>query len=218
MSTKQTFDFSVDLLQSLLWQHNEAQRLESLVRAKNDWYARNHSDFWSSWLRDVFDLRTANAFGLQVWSIILGIPLQVALPPAGVLNKFGFGTFNRNFNRGNFGGTSSSSSGLPLEQARQLLRLRYFTLVTRPCTLEINAMLSQVFAADGPVYAVETNNMRMTYVFGFILNRRLQSMLLEFDVLPRPAAVGIDLLFVRRKVFGFGEYNGNFNSTTFAGD
>lgn len=75
MSTKQEFDFSINLLEALIWQYNNAPRLESLLRQKQTWYDVNNRDFWQDWLRDVFDLRTANTFGLRVWSIILGLSL-----------------------------------------------------------------------------------------------------------------------------------------------
>ncbi|WP_231668322.1 DUF2612 domain-containing protein [Ralstonia solanacearum] len=40
-----------------------------------------HTAFWENWIRDVFDLRTANDFGLSVWSEILGVPLAVTVDP-----------------------------------------------------------------------------------------------------------------------------------------
>ena len=78
MNQIQAFDFSVDLMRALLWQYNDAARLEALLRQKQTWYDANQSAFWSDWLADVFDLRTANDFGLSVWAIILDIPLIVA--------------------------------------------------------------------------------------------------------------------------------------------
>jgi len=84
-TTIEQLDFSTNLLRAMLWQHNTATQLEALVRAKDNWYQTNQRDFWTNWVKDVFDLRTANAFGLQVWSRILGIPLQVAITPSNPL-------------------------------------------------------------------------------------------------------------------------------------
>lgn len=97
----QDFDFNINILRSLLWRHNTAPRLESIMRAKDSWYAANYRDFWNDWVRDVFDLRTANAFGLQVWARILNVPLQVALPPDEAHRPaFGFGNVaNAGFKR-----------------------------------------------------------------------------------------------------------------------
>lgn len=214
---KQLFDFSVNLLQALIWQYNSAPNLEALLRQKQEWYNLYNRDFWENWRRDVFDLRTANEFGLVIWSIILGLPLSISLPPTGNINKWGFGIYNRNFNRGPFGSLGSTSSGLSADQARQLLQLRYFQLVTRPTTIQINEMLARVFGGD--VYAVEDTTMGpLVYVFKNIIDPKFENALLTFDVLPRPATVGISIVFQRRDVFGYGIYNLNFNRGTFVGD
>ena len=76
----QLFDFSVDLLRAILWQYNDATRLQSLLQQKQDWYNEQQTEFWSSWYRDVFNLDTANDFGLAVWSIILEVPLTIGVP------------------------------------------------------------------------------------------------------------------------------------------
>ncbi len=90
MTTIQKFNTSVDILASLLWQHNNASALQTLLTKKQEWYDDNLDDFWQNWERDVFDLRTANAFGLKVWSIILGIPLTAVVGPT-VANKPAWG-------------------------------------------------------------------------------------------------------------------------------
>jgi hypothetical protein len=70
----QQFDFSVNLLQALLWQYNGATNLQGLLEAKYNWYYTNQSQFWNDWIGNVFNLATADDFGLAVWSIILGQP------------------------------------------------------------------------------------------------------------------------------------------------
>src|ERR1700733_14966336 len=70
----QQFDFSVNLLQAILWQYNDAINLQALLEAKDSWYFNNQTQFWNHWFNNVFNLATANDFGLAVWSIILGQP------------------------------------------------------------------------------------------------------------------------------------------------
>lgn len=214
----QQIDFSVDLLQALLWQHNNAPRITALMRLKNLWYQTNQEEFWTAWVRDVFDLRTANEFGLKVWSIILGIPLTMIFEPGqGV--KFGFGEFNKNFNNGNFGTLGSVSAGLTADQARLLLQLRYFQLICRPTVPEINQFLAYVFRGQGNVFCKDTNDMQyVIYSFGFAPGSMLMKMLVYYDVLPRPAGVGVQIIVEGRPVFGFGDFNRNFNNGTFADD
>jgi len=122
MSQIQTFDFSVDLLRALLWQHNKAERLESLLRQKQAWYDANQSGFWTDWIADVFDLRTANDFGLAVWAVILDIPLVVASsvdPDDKPI--WGFGQYRENFNKGML----ASSSGCSSETIYHLYPIRF---------------------------------------------------------------------------------------------
>ena len=214
---KQLIDLSVDLLQALLWQHNNAPRITAILRLKNEWYRTNQEDFWQAWIRDVFDLRTCNELGLKVWSIILGTPLTIIYEPTTKRN-FGFGTYNLNFNRGNFGVIGSGGVGLSLENARILLRLRYFQLVTRPTVYQINEFLAYLFG-QGNIYCIEQGGMAAAeYVFTQAPGTEFVEMLKYYDVLPRPAAVGtgsgggvIDV----RPAFGFGDFYRNFNRGTF---
>lgn len=211
----QKFAYSVDLMETLLWQHNNAVRLESLSRAKNLWYQENSGDFWEAWVRDVFDLRTANLFGLRVWSIILDLPLNFALP-LNTSKAFGFGVFNANFNRRGFALSNNNAADVSIEDARLLLRLRYLQLICYPSITEINRILKTVFEERGGAYALDSLDMRyVTYVFRFIPGSSLASLLLQYDVLPRPAGVGVRITVEGSKKFGFGQYNANFNSVGF---
>lgn len=215
MSQIQTFDFSVDLLRALLWQYNDAARLESLVRQKQAWYDANQSAFWSDWVADVFDLRTANDFGLAVWAVILDIPLVVssAVDPD---DKpiWGFGQYRENFNNGNF--ASTSGAGLTTEQKRLVLRLRYFQLVNDGAVPEINAFFAYLFADLGPAYVIDGYDMRARYVFEFPLSSALELIFTEFDLLPRPAAVGVDYVILGdADGWGFGRYHENFTNGNF---
>lgn len=359
MTTRiQEFDYSINLLRALLWQDNAAPKTTSLLQQKQAWYDENVSTFWQNWVTDVFDIRTANEFGLAVWAIILGIPTSAILPPTTKLN-FGFGlplltqdandargtwtaangptitagqldpnagtnavkldlstgtgsartvlvptttggipagvttiqfqaklisgtqgtltssiggassaawpaltsawqtvtltvtnptagttafdliapsasaavvgvfglkvcsgssvyNHNLNFDRGNFGAASSSVVGLTLEQKRILLRLRYFKLISRCTVPEINRMMKSVLGDQGSVYVLDANDMSfVTYVFGFQPNSALAFVLQNFDVLPRPAAVGVRYIVGSRATFGFGPYFKNFNHGTF---
>lgn len=220
MTTVQPLNLSVDLLASLLWQHNNAPKLEALVRSEQDWYNKNQSEFWSNWVRDVFDLRTANAFGRKVWSIILGVPLAVTLAPSQVGKPtFGFGTFNKNFGRGNFTSKTASTATLTPDQQRLVLQLRYFKLISRATVPEINRMLKFAFRDVGNVYVLDTLDMSfVVYVFSFLPGSQLSFILEQYDILPRPAGVGVKYLTINRPVFGFGDTNKNFNNGTFSGN
>lgn len=213
----QSLELAANLLRVLLWKHNQAARLESLVRSKDAWYEENSGGFWARWYRDVFDLRTANTFGLQVWARILGIRLSLPLDPSNPdAPAWAFGSLRQNFGRGNFGRVGNGTASLTLEEQRLILRLRYFQLVTRPSIVEINHALRTVFG-PGRAYVLDPLNMEyITYVFTYNPGNRLLGLLRDFDILPRPSAVGVRTVVATRPVFGFGAYNRNFGNGTFA--
>lgn len=212
----QRIDYSVDLLKAVLWQYDGSPRLQSLLQQKSDWYGAQQSGFWSDWYRDVFDLNTASEFGLSVWARILGIPLSVDLPPSPLSKPtFGFGDFNDNFFDSNFSRLADAVQNLTTAQKRLVLKLRYLQLVSRGTVPEVNAFLRDLFGPGGGAYVLDGQDMSMTVVFLFVPDSELQFVLEKFDLLPRPAGVGVNYLIVTRDVFGFGDYNLNFYDSNF---
>ncbi|UNY40191.1 structural protein [Pseudomonas phage vB_PcuM_ KLEP17-4] len=214
--TVQQFDYSVDLLKALLWQHNSATALETLLRRKQEWYDENQRDFWQSWYTNVFNLDTANEFGLSVWSRILGVPLQVRIEGSRDKQAFGFGVNHKNFNNGNFARGQAGEQPLTQEQSRLVLKLRYFQLVSRGSVTEINEWLSSLFGDQGNVFVVDSLDMTfVTYFFSFEPGSQLRFIFEKYDLLPRPAGVGVRYQVQVRPSFGFGENHLNFNNGSF---
>ncbi len=214
----QPLDFFTDLSLALLWQYDRAARLKSLVASKQGWYDAQHSGFWSDWIRDVFDLRTANDFGLTVWAQILNLPLLAFAPASGDREVFGFGDYNLNFENGNFGRDVDAALSLSTEQRRLALRLRYFQLVTRGTVPEVNAFLAVLFGDEGSVYVLDDLNMEYaTYVFAFLPDPSVTFVLEQFDLLPRPAGVGVRILINPADRFGFDPYYLNFENSNYGG-
>lgn len=214
--TIQSYDPSVNLLQALLWQYNEASRLQSLAVEKQAWYDGNQASFWSSFYTDIYNLKTANDFGLAIWSILLGQPISFS--NIGNPNKinFGFGTPHRNFTRGNFVSNSGYNYVLSTETARILLQLRYFQLTTAGTIPEVNRMLKYVFADMGAAFLLDGNDMTQTYVFIFELNSELKFLFNNYDILPRPAGVGSTYRIEVYESWGFGQYHENFSHGNFS--
>lgn len=152
--------YNTDLEQSLKWMQNEAPNIQQLVRLKKEWYASYHENFWASWERDVFNIDTANSFGLIVWCIILGVPTSLFQfdPPT---EAWAFGPNRQNFisastpapaNPNKMGGNFVNIGGAltSLEDFRKLLKLRYVTLVCNGNMTFINKMLNYIFNKGKP--------------------------------------------------------------------
>ena len=191
--TKQLFDFSVDLLQAILWQYNDATRLQSLLQSKHEWYNQNQRDFWENWFTNVFNLQTCDDFGLTVWAVILDMPIVIQVEPATPSRPaWGFDTPHRNFNRGNFYDGKGGAQVLNPRDARIALRLRYYQLTMRGTVPEINRIMKSVFADYGNAWVEDNNDMTLTYKLGFLPSAALFLVLINNDLFPRPSGVAID--------------------------
>ncbi len=212
---QQLFDNSVDLLQALLWQYNNATNLQGILNFKQDWYNSENRDFWDDWYTDVFNLNTLNDFGCSVWAIILGINFITQIEPDLSRGGWGFGPYGKNFFDGNFGASSTQVIELTTAQKRLVLKLRYFQLISRGTVPETNKFLADLFG-KGNAWVEDNLDMTITVFIKkpdtetlFILN--------NYDLLPRPAGVGLTISIFVRNGWGFGPYalnfyNGNFVS------
>lgn len=216
-ATIQPFDFTTDEMKAILWQYDSAPNTKALVQSKQDFYDQNQTQFWNDYLANIFDLETADDFGLAVWSIILDAPIAYIVTSGGI-PSWGFGTYHVNFTQGNFLGQNGSNStyALSTETARVILQLRYFML-TGTCTIPaINRMLKYIFFDDyGPAYITDGHDMTQRYVFGFALPSDMQYAFNNFDVLPRPAGVGSTYTIFVEAPWGFNTDASNFNNSNF---
>lgn len=198
------FDFSTNLTQVLQWMRNDAVNIQALVENEQAWYDENHTQFWQDWVTGVFDLRTANSFGLAVWCIILDVPYFIQEVPPADKPTWGFNEtppINNfvNFNNGNFASDNYPAVTLSVEDQRILLQLRYFQLTTRGDIPDINAFLDIIFnnpdgIYQGGAWALDNFNMTMTYVFNCGISPNLFNILVQYDVLARPAGVKLDYI------------------------
>lgn len=230
MSKIQEIDNTIDVLQALLWQYNNAIKLQFLIESKQFFWSSKYSVFWNSWYTDVFNLLTANDFGLAIWSIILNIPMFIPAPIPNTWQFFGFNEVpeindNYNFDRGNF--APQAVYPLTTEEQRLVLRLRYYQLVSNgvmvnnaatidddPRIPAVNEFLAVLFPADiypkilpgyGTVYVLDGLDMSITYVFNIAISNNLLSVLKYYDVLPRPAGVKVKYRVMSGALFGFNE-------------
>jgi len=210
--TVEQFDFIVDVSRALIWQYNSAEKIEAMVLNKQKWLDENVRDFWANWYRDVYDLRTANDFGLQVWAIILG--MQFALKEDIPTVWFGFtGSGGKNFNNASF--FPNNTLALSTEQKRNLLQLRYFQITSGGTIPEINRAVQRILPN---AKIIDNMNMTITLAYPDIPSSEAMYILENYDVIPRPAGVKINNVFGYATWFGFtGSGLQNFNNSNFGG-
>lgn len=169
----------INLKQCLLWQYNNAPALRALILQKQDWYKTHQKDFWNYWYNSVFNLDTADDFGLTVWGEILDFPRQVK-------------------------SVDGSLHVLTTEQYRLVLKgqmLKFNMGVTAP---EVNRWLSVVFGAQGKAYCLDNLDMTaVPFVFEQSPSDEILWLLANVDFLPRPAGVGYTVRLIGQDIFGF---------------
>lgn len=211
--TIQQFNYDVNLLQALLWQYNEAVNIQALLEAKQAWYDANQTEFWQDWQTNVFDLRTADQFGIIIWGIILGFPLYInqdPLPPGTAV--FGFnGSGGVNFDNGILDDYGNSVQLSP-ETQRIALQFRYFQLTSSGTVPETNRMLKYIFGDLGNAYLLDLGRMTQEYIFEFALSAELQYLFNNYDILPRPAGVSSTYTVNLTTYFGFASGDFNFDN------
>lgn len=171
-------NFSVNLISHIIWQYDQAENLKKLLVQKSDWINSNLSDFWSKWYSDVFDLNTANDFGLSVWGKILNFPRQIQLKNGQVQN-------------------------LSTEQYRLVLKGQLQSFRMKGSVNEINLWLKTVFGQYGRAYVLDNLNMTTVYIFEFLPTEEIQFLLDNVDFLPRPAGVGYEIRVLPNIYLGF---------------
>ena len=208
-------DFHVNLMRAVLWQYEGAPRFKALIQGEQDWINQAHEHFWSTWVRDVFNLKTANDFGLNVWARLLDVPLTIYRERQ-VQDVFGFGSNHQNFGHGGFGRARGRELEVTVEQARKILLLRWFQLTSRPTIGNINQALAVVFGDD---VAYIQDNLDMSHTFFMFTQRpdyQTIDLLKHTDLLPRPAGVGSAFAVMPRAGFGFGVNHLNFGNGNFS--
>lgn len=145
-----------------------------MLRLKDDWYTKFHSEFWQRWKTGMFDLKTADSFGLLIWCFILDVPSQAfILFPTNTF--FEYGDKRQNFDiknpednwsqwrGGNYHGGDDTTILTPIE-AKRALRLRYYALISNGTVDFINKALDDVFG-KGKAWVEDGYDMTITYHF-----------------------------------------------------
>lgn len=210
------YQCKIDLLTAIDWQRGGAVKLNELISLKQKWYDDNHCLFWNDWVTDVFDLRTANEFGLSVWSIILDLPLfDQSEKSRSDYPAIYFGSNRKNFSNGNFGKNASTVDSLTVDQKRIMLQLKAFILNMRSSTYEINVKLTELFGFR-QVYALDNLDMSYTYIVNNPELISFVSIIEDYDLLPRPNCVSVDYIIGSNSTpFLFGEQRDNFSRGNF---
>jgi len=184
-------DNKTDLLKSIFWQYDSAEKLKSLITQKQAYYDKALTAFWQNWYKNVFDLNTADTFGLNLWGFILNLPRQIK-------------------------SKSGNVATLNDEQYRILLKGQFLKFKSGGTVPEINEYLKAAFGNLGEIYVLDNLDMSLTLFIGFEPPDWLLWLLENIDFIPRPAGVELKFNIVPQNTLGFnGSGLETFNNGTF---
>ena len=192
-------DGAWDYTQTVLSQYATSPTMSALLARMSDWFdARTDLDNFFDY---VFNLQTAQGFGLDIWGRILNIgrvytvgdPYHFGFDeaqgsPTKDVGAFGDGVFWTSWN---VGGNVALADGA----YRQLLMARAFALTCNTSCASLNALLRLLFPNRGNAFVQDNGNMSITYVMQFHLTPVEKSVVITSGVLPQPNGCAINYVY-----------------------
>lgn len=173
-------DLGMDINKCITWQYNNAEKLKSIIALKAKWYSEHYTNFWKEWYEKVFNIDTANSFGLTLWGKLLNIERPTYIDANG--NKKVFDD----------------------EMFRLLLKGQIMLFNTNGSAFEVNRYLEFIFRSKGEIYAIDRYNMLFDLFVDYYPDEKEKAVLENIYFLPRPAGVWLRIVnHVKDETFGF---------------
>lgn len=194
----------INVEQTIISQYGNSATITQLVRNMNQ-YLDPRADF-DAFYNFVWNVDTAQGFGLDIWGRIVNISRELQIPTA---NYFGFsqalpGAFP--FNEQPFyDGTAPATQTYILgdDAYRKLIMVKALANISATNAPSLNQLLQNMFAGRGRCYVNDLGNMQMRYTFEFLLTDYELAIITQSGAFPRPAGVGAVLITTEYPVFGF---------------
>ena len=158
----------------------------------------------------IWDVGTAQGYGLDVWGRIVGVNRAINMPLT-TTNFIGFreGSVWQPFGQAPFwSGVSGSVYLLSDSVFRTLILMKALANISRCSAQNINKILTTLFGSGGKCYALDRGNMAMLLLFEFSLDLGSLLVMTQSGAIPRPAGVQAYLISGFSPPSGFG-FNGS---------
>tara|TARA_R110000851_G_C13009066_1_gene559154 strand:+ start:352 stop:939 length:588 start_codon:yes stop_codon:yes gene_type:complete len=194
MSNIQNYDIKIDLLKHIPWQYDNAEHLKKIIQNKQDNFQKYVIDFINDFYTNVYNVDTANDFGLRIWEIILNIDFTIPELPPRTNNIFGFGDFNSNFYNSNFLPVAGEDNSLSVELKRLVVKLKYQSYFAPSSIIEINRVVKIILSDTS--YAIDNLNMSVTInIDSSNVDPERFNIMKDYYLLSIPAAVSINYIW-----------------------
>lgn len=183
--------------QTILAQYANSPIITSLIDYTNQWIdpSTDIATFYSY----VWNVLTAQGFGLDIWGRIVNVPRTINIPASNVY--FGFKEALPNaepWNQAPFysGPQAGTLFTLTDDAYRVLILTKALANISSFTAPSVNALLQFMFAGRGSCYVLEISPMQIEYVFNFALQSWEAAVLEQPSLMPRPAGVGVTILVI----------------------
>jgi hypothetical protein len=193
---------------TVISQYANSPRLTELILRMNEWIDPR-ADL-AAFYDMVWNVETAQGFGLDYWGRIVDIGRTFEIPEGGA--EFGFETGGildfQPFDQAPFsnGNVASNSYTLADEAYRKLILIKAASNIIWASAPNINGILNKLFEGRGRCYYLCLGDMHARYVFEFALLPYEKAILFQSNVLPHPSGVKLDFYeTIPEATFGFFE-------------
>lgn len=197
----------IDVEKTIISQYANSATIVQLVQNMNQ-YVDPRADF-DGFFDYVWNVESAQGFGLNIWGRIVGISRELLIPNAPVY--FGFkdalpGSYP--FDEAPFyDGTPPATQTYKLadDAYRKLILTKALANIASSNAPSLNQLLQNMFADRGRCYVNDLGGMQFRYTFEFDLTLQEYAIVTQSGVLPRPAGVNAILFQTALPLFGFSE-------------
>lgn len=146
--------------------------------------------------RLIWNVDTAEGYGLDVWGRIVGVSRVLQLPLDEDYFGFEEATDAFGFNQAPFfnGNVLTSNFSLSDTAYRKLILAKALANISDGSIPGINQILINLFSDYGNCYVTDGNDMTMTYTFSASLSPVDFAIVSQSGVLPRPAGVSVSIV------------------------
>jgi len=203
-------------LETIISQYGNSPRLLQLINDLNQ-YIDPSVDI-DNFYNTVWNIETAQGFGLDIWGRILGVSRNLQVPDNP--DYFGFSQASPGcfpFNQKSFyEGTPPLTKTYQMsdDYFRKLLLAKALSNITATNALAINKIIQYIFAGRGVAYCSDIGNMMMRYTFEYQLQPFEIAITRQTKIFPVPCGVRGFVFNSKLPLFGFSQA-GIRSATTF---
>lgn len=211
---------------TILTQYAASPNLRSLIESFNT--TMDMTEFTEGFLTTIWDISTAEDYGLDVWGKIVGVSRLLNVPQQ--TTNFGFDEAfisanddsPKPFDEAPFyeGLQLTTTVRLANDGYRKLILAKAMANITDCSIPSLNNALNYLFEGEGDAFVAITGVMSMSYVFSFNLSPVEWAILLNSNAIAKPAGVSVSIMSLDfNNTFGFAEADMQpFESGTFFPD